>query len=80
MSFGKLIVVDDIFKKVIVVLDKILDIVSGIIKYLFYNLLGNFSIKKFLDILCLVFVDFYLDKIKDYFKFLGFFVFGGFCL
>ena len=80
LSLGKLTAVDDIFKKVFAALDKILDIVAGITKYLPHNLPGNFSIKKLLDILRSVSVDLHLDKIKDYFKSLGFSVPGGFRL
>ena len=80
LSLGKLTVVDDVFRNVIAALDKILDIVGGITKYLPHNLPGNFSIKKLLDILRSVSLDLHLDKIKDYFKSLGFSVPGGFRL
>ena len=80
LTLGKLTAVDEIFKKVIAALDKILDVVGGITKYLPHNLPGNFSIKKLLDILRSVSVDLHLDKIKEYFKSLGFSVPGGFRL
>ena len=79
-SLGRLTAVDDVFKNVIAALDKILDIVGNITKYLPHNLPGNFNIKKLLDILRSVSVDLQLDKIKEYFNSLGFSVPGGFRL
>ena len=80
LSLGKLTGVDDVFRKVIAALDKILDIVGSITKYLPHNLPGNFNIKKLLEILRSVSVDLHLNKIKDYFSSLGFSVPGGFRL
>ena len=79
-SLGRLTAVDNVFKKVIATLDKILDIVGNITKYLPHNLPGNFNIKRLLDILRPVSVDLHLAKIKEYFNSLGLPVPGGFRL
>lgn len=79
-TLGRLTVVDDIFKKVIGALDKILNVVGSITKYLPHNLPGNFNIKDLLKILRSVSTELHLDKIKDYFKSLGASVPGGFKL
>ena len=80
LTLGRLTVVDDVFKKVIGALDKILNVVGSITKYLPHNLPGNFNIKKLLEILRSVSADLHLDKIKDYFKSLGVSMPGGFHL
>ena len=79
-TLGRLTVVDDIFKKVIGALDKILNVVASITKYLPHDLPGNFNIKNLLEILRSVSTDLQLDKIKDYFKSLGTTMPGGFRL
>ena len=79
-TLGRLTVVDDIFKKVIGALDKILNVVGNITKYLPHNLPENFNVKKLLELLRLVSADLHLDKIKDYFRSLGASMPGGFHL
>ena len=80
VTFSKLTVVDDIFREVIAALDKILDIVNSITKYLPHNLPGPFNIKKLLEFLRSVSVDLQMDTIEDYFRSLGFSMPSGFRL
>ena len=79
-TLGRLTGVDDIFNKVIATLDKILNVVGSITKYLPHNLPKTFNIKKLLDLLRSVSVDLQFDKIKEYFRSLRISVPSGFHL
>ncbi|XP_068740821.1 uncharacterized protein [Montipora capricornis] len=78
LTLGRLTGVDDIFRQVIGALDKILNVVGNITKYLPNNLPGGFNIKNLLDSLRSVSTDLYLDKIREYFSSLGVSIPGGF--
>ena len=71
LHLGRLTAVDDIFKKVIGAIDKILKVVGNITKYLPHHLPGGFNIKQLLNILRSVSADLHLDKMRDYFNSLG---------
>ncbi|EDO42273.1 predicted protein [Nematostella vectensis] len=78
ISLSKLTIVDEIFRKVLGALDRILDIVNRISIHLPHNLPPNFQIKDLLRWLKSVSVRLQDSKIADYFKSLGFSVPGGF--
>ena len=78
LTLGRLTGVDDIFRQVIGALDKILNVVGNITKYLPNNLPGGFNIKNLLDSLRSASTDLYLDKIREYFSSLGVSIPGGF--